>query len=66
VAVPKQVEWKWSLYAKRTVLKKFSIVAQLARDHMRPAYPDLKNSEKEDVLRYNGDWWWNLAFRFAM
>jgi hypothetical protein len=66
VALPKAAEWKCSLYAKKTVLKKFSIVGQIARDHMRPAFTDLKNSEKEDVLRYYGDWWWNLAFRFAI
>jgi hypothetical protein len=58
--------WKWSLYAKRTILDHFFIVCQMARDHMRPALPDIKNSEREDVLNKVGDWWWVASLNFTM
>ncbi len=63
---PKQFAWRWSCYAKRTFLSKFFIVGQVARDHLRTTFPDLKLSEKEDVLKYGKDWWWVCSFGFKI
>jgi hypothetical protein len=52
--------WKWSLYAKKTFLKKFSLIGQVARDHMRPSYPNYILTERDDLLSRPGDWWWAL------
>ena len=62
----KQFAWRWSCYAKRTFLGKFFIVGQVARDHMRTTFTDLKLSEKEDVLKYGKDWWWVCSFGFKI
>lgn len=66
VPTPKQFAWKWSLYAKKTVLNKFFIVGQVARDHLRVTFPDIKLSEKEDQLKFGRDWWWVFSFNFLM
>jgi hypothetical protein len=50
--------WKFSIYGKRTFLKNFQIVGQIARDHMKPLQNDPTYTEKEDVLERGGDWWW--------
>jgi hypothetical protein len=54
------VPWKWSFYAKKTFLEKFSIIGQVARDHMRPNVPLITQAERDDVLFRPGDWWWVL------
>jgi hypothetical protein len=52
--------WKWSLYAKKTFLTKFILIGQVARDHMRPSYPNYILTERDDLLSRPGDWWWAL------
>jgi hypothetical protein len=56
----KLAAWKWSLYAKKTFLDKFSLIGQVARDHMRPSYPSYSLTERDDVLARTSDWWWVL------
>jgi len=51
----------WSVYAKKTIVDKFSLILQFARDHMRPISNNLQYQYTEDVLERKGDWWW--AFR---
>jgi hypothetical protein len=51
----------WSIYAKKTIVDKFSIILQFAHDHMRPINNTLQYQYTEDVLERKGDWWW--AFR---
>ncbi len=51
---------KWSIYFKKTFLKKFSLIGQVARDHMRPNVPLINEAERDDVLFRPGDWWWAL------
>jgi hypothetical protein len=51
----------WSIYAKKTIVDKFAIILQFARDHMRPINNNLQYQYTEDVLERKGDWWW--AFR---
>ena len=61
-----RLPWKVSVYAKKTFLHNFFIVGQVARDHMRPTFPDLKNMEREDVLNGINDWWWVVSLNFLM
>ena len=51
----------WDIYMKKTIVDKFSIILQFARDHMRPINNNLQYQYTEDVLERKGDWWW--AFR---
>jgi hypothetical protein len=52
--------WKWSLYAKKTFLKKFAVIGQVARDHFVFTNANPKIQIKEDLLPRPGDWWWVL------
>jgi hypothetical protein len=54
------VQWKWSVYAKKTFLERFCIIGQIAQDHMRPNVPLITQAERDDVLYRPGDWWWVL------
>lgn len=54
--------WYWTIYAKKTFLHNFAIIAQFARDHMRPINNDPSYQYVEDVLERKGDWWWNIRF----
>ncbi len=59
--------WKWSLYAKRTIGKKFSIVGMMGRDHYRPEFPtSVSVQEMEAVVNAPKDWRWVLSFNIAM
>jgi hypothetical protein len=51
----------WSIYMKKTVVDKFAVILQFARDHMRPISNNLPLQYTEDVLERKGDWCW--AFR---
>jgi len=51
----------WSIYIKKTIVDKFSVILQFARDHMRPINNNYQYQYTEDVLERKGDWWW--AFR---
>ena len=52
--------WKWSLYAKRTFLRNFALIGQIARDHFVFTNSNPKVQIKEDVLTRPGDMWWVL------
>jgi len=51
-------KWRWSLYAKKEVLKSVTITAQVARDHMHPTVLQVDKPETFDVLPAKKDWWW--------
>lgn len=55
--------WFWSVYAKKTFLDRFSIIAQFARDHMRPFNNDQQSPYTGDVSERKGDWWWNVRLK---
>ncbi len=55
--------WFWSFYAKKTFLDRFSLIAQLARDHMRPFNNNPLYAYTGDVFEQKGDWWWNVRLR---
>ena len=58
--------WYFSVYAKKTFLDKFSIIGQVARDHMRPYCPVSKMAEREESLKKLGDLWWVLNLNVSL
>ncbi len=52
--------WFWSLYVKKTFLRKFALIALAAHDHMRPVQYDATIPATDDILERKGDWWWNV------
>jgi hypothetical protein len=52
--------YKWSLYVKRTFLKNFAVIGQVARDHFVLNNANSKIQIKEDLLFRPGDMWWVL------
>jgi hypothetical protein len=52
--------WYWSVYLKKMFLGRFAIVAQCARDHMKPVTLNIQYPYPGDVLVRQGDWWWNV------
>jgi hypothetical protein len=66
LSIGKQLNpWKWSVYARRTFLERFELIAQFARDHMKPRHHKLDNVEMEDVLPRAGDWWWMMKLKVS-
>jgi hypothetical protein len=57
---------KFSVYAKKNIGKRMSLMAQVANDHLIPqsAYPDPSIQDYHDVTLKHGDWWWNFRARF--
>lgn len=57
--------WFWSFYAKKNFLGRFSIIAQFARDHMRPFNNNVTWAlyNTGDAFEQKGDWWWNVRLR---
>jgi hypothetical protein len=57
---------KWSVYAKKTIGKRMSLMAQVANDHFIPTSgnPDQTIQDYHDVTLKHGDWWWNFRARF--
>ena len=61
--------WFWSLYMKKEVVKNFSILCQIGRDHMRwemPIVYQTANYDYEDIMVKPKDWTWHIKtiFRF--
>jgi len=58
-------DWKWSVYARKTIANGVFCVFQVARDHMRPVTHDIKSSDRADVLIAADDWYWILKCGFS-
>lgn len=58
---------KWSLYAKRDCGNNFSVIVQVARDHLIPeSFSYVQgNSDRTDVVLRHGDWWWVAKTQFS-
>lgn len=57
----KENSLKWSVYTKRTIGKNFSVIAQVAFDHMqieRNSVPQKKVAYFADAMHKHGDWAW--------
>jgi hypothetical protein len=56
---------KWSIYAKKTFLDRFSIIMAFARDNLLDIdennYTPL--SDFEETYRYSGDWYWRFKLQ---
>jgi len=55
---------KWSIYAKKEILKGFSIIGQAASDHIQPISHAITMQDRTDVLQKTSDWWWIGKFQF--
>lgn len=55
--------WYWSLYMKKQIFKHFSLIAQIAHDHMKwevaPGF--YQNYDFEDALVKPGEWAWRIG-----
>jgi hypothetical protein len=54
-------DWKWSVYAKRTLLPGVAMTLELARDHFRTNYVDGMPIYSESLAR-PGQWMWIAKF----
>ncbi|MBN1760195.1 MAG: hypothetical protein JW863_17845 [Chitinispirillaceae bacterium] len=56
--------FRWSLYAKKTVIDGFSVIAEAAFDHNRSTTQEGVPYEGENLTR-KGNWHWKLKFLYA-
>jgi hypothetical protein len=49
--------WRWSVYAKKDIIKGFSLVGQVAFDHMRTAWTD-GSTDMASCMTQHGNWYW--------
>lgn len=57
--------WKWSVYAKKTIWNSFGVIGQLARDHFRTRANNPYNDEREESLTKNEQWYWMLKLAYS-
>lgn len=50
--------WKWTIYAKKTILNSITFVAQAARDHMRTTSTYDNFLDPQEALIRPNDWCW--------
>lgn len=58
-------DWKWSVYAKRTIMNNFYIMAQAARDHIRWYRLDYTTMDGKEALRKNDEWHYTFKFGYS-
>ncbi|MBN2035100.1 MAG: hypothetical protein JW768_00025 [Chitinispirillaceae bacterium] len=58
-------DWKWSVYAKKTLIPGFTITGQIARDHMRTTYADGLLNYTEATAR-PGQWYWIMKLGYNL
>ena len=59
-----EAQWKWSIYAKKTLFNNFNITAQIARDHSRVQTALFQSIDQEEALIKNKQWYWMLKFGY--
>jgi hypothetical protein len=59
-------DWKWSLYASKTVLTGVSLRAQVANDHLRPIDQATTNFSGMTVMRNPRDWYYVVTVNFGI
>jgi hypothetical protein len=57
--------WKWSVYAKKTIVKGFSVIAQFARDHTHHDIFNESQRDEEEVFTRNSEWGWWLKLQYS-
>ena len=58
-------QWKWSIYAKKTLFNNFSITVQAARDHSRVQTTLASSLDQEEALIKDKQWCWMLKFGYS-
>lgn len=58
-------QWKWSIYAKRTLFERFNITLQFARDHSLIKTGLAQNVDFEEIFIKNKQWYWMLKFGYS-
>jgi len=58
-------QWKWSVYAKKTLFNNFSIIAQAARDHSFAQTILPQNVDYEEMFIKDKQWYWMLKFGYV-
>jgi len=58
--------WKWAVYAKKNFKSGVYLVGQVARDHIRNETPIASSIDREEALRTNQAWFWEIkaGYRF--
>ena len=59
--------WYWSVYLKKQIVKNFSVVAQVGRDHIRwemPLIYQTSNYDYEDAMVKPDEWGWHIKTIF--
>jgi hypothetical protein len=58
--------WKWAVYTKKNFKSGLYLVGQVARDHIRNETPIASNIDREEALRTNQAWFWEIkaGYRF--
>ena len=51
---------KWSIYASKTIAGYYTIMAQVASDHLRPRAVDDQNVDFEEALHATNQWYYML------
>ncbi len=62
----KKTSWKWSVYARRTILPGVSVHAQAANDHMRHFATFFADPHHRPATESNKDWYYVLRFEFGI
>jgi hypothetical protein len=58
-------QWKWSLNAKKSIVNGFSVIGQVARDHLRYDIYYEKNRDEEDAFTRSHEWYWMVRLNYA-
>jgi hypothetical protein len=56
--------WKWAVYAKKTVIPNCSVVFQAADDHMRTREANPNVADMQEAL-HHGDWYYMCKVKFT-
>lgn len=56
---------KWSIYLKKTLLEKFDITMQFARDHSLIKTGLAQNVDYEEIFIKDKQWYWMLKFGYS-
>jgi hypothetical protein len=57
-------DWKWSVYAKKTIVDGWALVGQIANDHLRHRIDREKDKDEMEMLSTPTDWYWILKAQF--
>jgi hypothetical protein len=52
--------WKWSIYASKTIASNYTIMAQVASDHLRPLAVNDLNVDFEEIFHNTNQWYYML------